>query len=121
MMATTQSRTEERVLNCSRYYIYEKKKLKPWEPDPDLRNIIMIKYFAEVYTYRTKFKLDKKLKRPTIKSMRVQIRIFMSAWQCKTNLTIPIEVHDSICPISIPQRSPILRYRLSLTKIVYPN
>jgi hypothetical protein len=123
-MATMQSHTDKRALNRVRYYIHKKKKLKPWEPDRSPRNMTKMKHFAEVYTRETKFKLDKKLKRPTVKSIRFQIRTFMSAWQHKTNLTILMEVRDSTCPVSIPQRSPTPTYsllRLLLTKIVHLN
>jgi len=55
-----------------------------------------MKHFAETVGRSTKARLDKVLNRPTVKSIRVKIRTFMSAWERETDLSIPKDVHDSM-------------------------
>lgn len=69
-----------------------------------------MKYIAEAIRRVTPYRLDKKLKRATIKTVRNKMRKLMSIWQRKTNLTIPLEVHDSAALISVPVGQPTLEY-----------
>ncbi|KAH6725001.1 hypothetical protein BKA61DRAFT_688306 [Leptodontidium sp. MPI-SDFR-AT-0119] len=55
-------------------------------PGSDLRNIEDIKHITKAVGRLTPGRLDKELKRATVKTQR------------KTNLTIPPEVHDSVAP-----------------------
>ncbi|KAK3394980.1 hypothetical protein B0H63DRAFT_492051 [Podospora didyma] len=57
-----------------------------------------MKHFAETVGRSTKARLDKKLNRPTVKTIRNKIRKFMSAWERETNQPIPKAVHDLMCP-----------------------
>ena len=65
-----------------------------------------MKHFAEAVGRSTPGRLDKKTKRPTVKSVRVKMRNFASQRQRETNLTIPKEVHDSVAPVSAPAGLP---------------
>ncbi|KAG9233107.1 hypothetical protein BJ875DRAFT_442545 [Amylocarpus encephaloides] len=55
-------------------------------PGSDLRNMEDMKHITKAVRRSTPGRLDKELKRVTIKTQR------------KTNLTIPLEVHDSVAP-----------------------
>jgi len=59
-----------------------------------------MKHFAEAVGRSTPGRLDKVMNRATVKTIRNKIRKFMSQWQRETNLTIPLEVHDSMAPVS---------------------
>nr|CAG8993140.1 Unknown function [Thelonectria discophora] len=67
-------------------------------PASDPRDMVTMKHFAEVVARSTGARLDQKLKRPTVKSIRVKIRSFMSAWERETQQPIPKHVHDSMAP-----------------------
>lgn len=95
---TPRSHTKERAPICCRY---EKRFL-----DSDPRNMETMKHFVEAFARATKFKLGKKLKRPTVKSIRVKTRSFMSAWERETKLPTPKEVHDSMYPVSMSRLRP---------------
>ncbi|GAB1318208.1 hypothetical protein MFIFM68171_08418 [Madurella fahalii] len=67
-------------------------------PGSDPRNMETLKHFAESVARSTTARLDKTLDRPTVKTIRNKVRKFMSAWERETNLPIPKDVHDSMCP-----------------------
>lgn len=69
-----------------------------------------MKYVTEAVVRSTIGRLDKETKRGTVKSVQNKMRKLMSIWQRKTNLTIPLEVHDSVAPVSKPVGRPVLKY-----------
>ena len=60
-----------------------------------------MKHFMETVARSMKGRLDTVLGRATVVSVRNASRTFMSAWQRKTDLFIPKEVHDSMSPVSV--------------------
>ena len=70
-------------------------------PTSDPREMETMKHFAEVVARTTKGRLDKKLNRPTVKSIRVKVRCFMAAWERETKFVIPKHVHDSMAPVRL--------------------
>jgi len=69
-----------------------------------------MKHITEAVGRATPYRLDKELKRATVKTVRNKMRKLMSIWQRNTNLTIPPEVHDSVAPVSAPAGKPIPKY-----------
>ena len=72
-------------------------------PGSDPCSMEDMKHFAETVARATPGRLDKKLGKPTVKSIRNKMRKFMSAWERDTGLAIPKHVHDSMCPVSVPK------------------
>ena len=72
----------------------------------------IMKHFAEAVGRSTKARLDKKLRRPTVKSIRVKIRSFISAWERETKESIPKHVHDSMAPVSMARDVLIVEHSL---------
>lgn len=70
-----------------------------------------MKHITEAVRRVTSYKLDKELKRATVKTVRNKIRKLTSIWQRKTNLTIPPEVHDSVAPVSV-HAAPTMNFNL---------
>ena len=79
-------------------------------PSSDPRNMEDMKHITEAVARSTPGRLDKELKRATVKTVRNKMRKLMSIWQRKTNLTIPPEVHDSVAPVSAPAGKPTPKY-----------
>ncbi|KAH8655514.1 hypothetical protein BX600DRAFT_525660 [Xylariales sp. PMI_506] len=80
-------------------------------PGSDPRQMETMKHYAECIGRATKARLDKSLNRPTVKTIRVKVRTFMSAWERHTSLHIPKHVHDSMCPYI----EDVLRYKIPLS------
>ncbi|KAG9245438.1 hypothetical protein BJ878DRAFT_541278 [Calycina marina] len=80
-------------------------------PRSDLRNMEDMKHITEAVGRSTPGRLDKELKRATVKTVRNKMRKLMSIWQRNTNLTIPPEVHDSVAPYI----KDVLRYKIPLS------
>ncbi|KAG9244993.1 hypothetical protein BJ878DRAFT_40562 [Calycina marina] len=80
-------------------------------PGSDLRIMEDMKHITEAVARSTPGRLDKKLKRATVKTVRNKMRKLMSIWQRNTNLTIPPEVHDSVAPYI----KDVLRHKIPLS------
>jgi hypothetical protein len=65
-----------------------------------------MKHITEAIARSTPYRLDKEMKRATVKTVRNKMRKLTSIWQRNTNLAIPLEVHDSVAPISVPTGHP---------------
>ncbi|KAG9248783.1 hypothetical protein BJ878DRAFT_287185 [Calycina marina] len=69
------------------------------------------KHITEAVARSTPYRLDKEMKRATVKMVRSKMRKPTSIWQRNTNLTIPPEVHDSVAPYI----KDVLRYKIPLS------